>query len=367
MPNDSVATVSEQFAAWYADVSFGEDPNRLEQRWKGVCTLVEQADESHVDTLIAIALGGAVSTESLGKIRGYFTDEEGHSDKDCSDRELQILGGSALACALDRDDEIAAYAALAITTANMAGVRVFDLPIDLRAMAHYALTRISEVNRGRLDAGSTLPTLPRISFAEAKAKLEEQPNVTGMSAALEVYATAVNQAFDRLSKEMLAIDKRNNRLLAVQDEELNILWWIVSGYSNDLGKSFRDVPSSAQPLIFAKELADITSSLPGPPSVKGILCRAGLSTSVAITIPKAVNACSSDWLNGVLSRQSDSSALLEPIHLAIYRRLESNDDNSWIEGWAAACNVDPQRVFSIADIGWLFYCECLIPRGNGRD
>jgi len=364
MPNDSAVRMREQFAAWYSDVSLGEDSERVERRWEGVYTLAAQADMSYVDCLIALAFGRAVSAESLDKILGHFADDS--LDQGRIERELQILSGSALALALDRNDEIAAYAAVAITTASMTGVRIYDLPMNLPAMADHARVRISEMNRARTDANSISPNLPLISLAEAKAKLEEQPNPTGMAAALELCATAVSQAFNTLSKELLAISQKNHRFWAIQDEELNLLWWIIGGYSSDLDKFFDDVPSNAQPLTFGKELADLTSFLPGPPSIKAMLCRARLSTRVTITIPEAVNACSNDWLNALRNRHVQTSPLIEPIHSAIHLKLQGNDNDSWVPDWAAACNLDEDGAFSTADIGWLFYCECLIQQVNGR-
>jgi hypothetical protein len=365
MPNDSAIPMRERFAEWYRDVSLGQDVERVDRRWEGVCTLAAKADKSYVDSLIAHAFGGLVSAEFLGEMLGHFADANDGSVQDRSERELQILSGSALALALDGKGEIAAYAALAITTANMTGVRIYDLPMNLPAMADYALVRISEMNRVRPNASSISQTLPPLNFAEAKAKLEEQPNTNGMAAAFELFATAVTQAFDVLSNELHATSQKNQGFFAAQDEELNLLWWIIGGYSSDLDKFFEDVPLNAQPLTFGKELAGLTTFLPGPPSIKAMLCRARLSTRVAITIPEAVNACSNDWLKALRNQHVQTSPLIEPIHTAIHRKVQGNDNDSWIPGWAAACNLDEDRTFSTADIGWLFYCECLIQQVKG--
>lgn len=364
MPSNGVRPVHD-FETWYDEVMVGGDLDRLERRWKNVRTLAAEADPSHVDTLLTVALGHEVPVERLGAIKTYFKDDEEDNNREPNDRELQILSGSVLAYVLDRDDEIAAYAALTISTASMVGARPYDLPMNLTQLAEYALVRISELNRARPDLRS-ISTISPISFTETKAKLDEQPDVGGMAAALEVYATEVNRGFEALRNEVSAINTKNEKFLAVQDEELNLLWWIIGGYCSDLGKSFRDISENARALVLGSELAGMTSFLPGPPSIKAMLCRAGLSPEIAIPIPKAVNACSSEWLNSVINRQSGNSPLFEPIHLAIYRKLESNDDTSWIEGWTTECNLDKELAFSITDIGWLFYCECLIQGVNGR-
>ena len=69
-----------------------------------------------------------------------------------------------------------------------------------------------------------------------------------------------------------------------------MLWWLTSQRSSDYNCSFAEIPSDAQPLVLASELASNTEFLPGPPSVKGILSHAGLKDQEDVRIADAVNA-----------------------------------------------------------------------------
>ena len=53
------------------------------------------------------------------------------------------------------------------------------------------------------------------------------------------------------------------RVLAVTAEETNILWWIFGGRSRDTHEAFEEIADEVIPFVAAKELADLTTLLPG--------------------------------------------------------------------------------------------------------
>jgi hypothetical protein len=138
-----------------------------------------------------------------------------------------------------------------------------------------------------------------------------------------------------------------------------MLWWVFGERSEDLNQLFKDVPAKAQPLVFAKELADVTEFRPGPISTKGLLSRAGLKENKKLTIPEAVNACEASWLKSLVQAENVSPLSL-PIHFAIGRKLETNDDASWIVGWATSCGIEEKHAFPALTLGNLFYRERLL-------
>lgn len=351
-----------EFPTWYREVDLGENRDRLQGRWKGVSTVVGQATRADVEALLAIVFRARrpSSIEGLAHIRQQFKNADESFEMSGNNKELEILSGATLAVLLERTDETAAFTALAVTAASLNGARITDLPMNLPSLAEAATAKLSEQRRQRpkLDR-QRLKAVPKVDFAEAKAKFQAQPNATGMDAALDIAADSVNLALDTMGKLLSTSLRENDTFIAIQDEELELLWWIIGEHSDDLNQRFDEVSPNVRPLVFAKELADATEFLPGPLSIRSLLSRVGLRAETMLTIPDAVNACDDAWLARLLSRDN-VSALVYPIHFAIERKLETGDDTSWLAGWAKACGIEEQRSFSELDLGCLFYGERLL-------
>ena len=140
-----------------------------------------------------------------------------------------------------------------------------------------------------------------------------------------------------------------------------MLWWLVGQRSFDYYCAFEDVPGEAQPLVFASELADETNFLPGPPSIAGILSRAGLKEGKMVSITRAINTAKPEWLKDALGEQ-EVSPVATPVHEAIKRQLETGAGDAWIAGWAASTGVDRDYKLSALTLGNLFYRERLLRR-----
>ena len=150
-----------------------------------------------------------------------------------------------------------------------------------------------------------------------------------------------------------------NQFVSIQDEELQMLWWLMGQRSWDYNCPFSAVPVPAQPLAFAKELADSTEFLPGPPSVKALLSRAGLEERKSVMIPAAINAVAPERLAQVVGEE-DPSPVSSPIHFAIKRQLETGAGDTWVPGWAATTDVSADHAVSPLLLGVLFYRERLL-------
>lgn len=360
MPSDGTTTIHPEFSRWYRDVAIDENRERLKLRWAGVSTLVRTIEVNDVENALRIVFRAksTATTDGVARIRQVFKDADDLFDMHGNDRELEVLCGASLAVLIERNDDLAALGALAVTTSALDGLRAAELPMNLPALAEGAIARIAENNRMRPNLQHGFNDLPKVTFATAKEKLQ-QFNATGLSEAFDTAAAAIDVGFDHIGKRLAAAIGSASRYIAIQDEELEMLWWAFGERSEDLNQLFKNVPPNAQPLIFAKELADATQFRPGPISTKGLLSRAGLKENEKLTIPDAVNACECSWLKSLV-QADDVSPLSLPIHFAICRRLETNDDASWIAGWSNTCEIDAKNAFSALTLGNLFYRERLL-------
>jgi hypothetical protein len=338
----NAATMHPDFPRWYREVSVEENRERIAHRWTGVSSLVEDMNLNDVEALLRLVYRAKLrpSADSMARIRKFFKDADDLFDMQGNDREVEVLAGAALAVLLESNASIVAETALAITTTILEGARVAQLPMDLGALAETCIARIAESQRTR-------PIRTKLTLKKSKDALA-QFDAAGVSSALDRAAEAINSAF-----------ASSDKFIAIQDEELDMLWWVLNERSDDLGKAFKDLPAKAQPLILAKELAQATAFCPGPRSVKGLLSRCGLKDSKKITIADAVNECDLDWLKA-LPMPAPLSPLAHPIHAAVARRIETGDKTTWVASWAATAGLDEKQSLNALALGNLFYREQLL-------
>lgn len=360
---DTVTPMHQDFARWYSFVSMGDDTARRHARWQGVLNVVADSTRPTVEVLFRLAYGGraAPTAQAVQPIRQAFKNADETFEMTGNDYELQVLAGIALAVLMqDLDEDEGAAAALTATTAALGGARKPDLPMNLAALGEAAIDLRSEEIRTRPSLETYISVEPaKFDFEKAAAKAREVQNFEGVALALGLAADSVRVAMrgsaQRQAKAVQAIDS----FLRVQDEELQMLWWLTGQRSEDYDCALDAVPADAQPFVFASELADSTEFLPGPPSVKAILSRAGLKERKKVAVTAAVNAPRTDWLQKLIENL-DPSPVSTPLHAAIKRQLETGPGDAWVAGWAASTGIAPTFALPALTLGELFYRERLL-------
>ena len=366
MSDAEVPPMHKDFARWYSAVSLDDDPGRRQARWAGVSTVVRDADENTVEGLLRLVHPSRhlPTASTLEAIRQAFKDTDDVFDMSGNDRELQILAAAGLAVLMDTHRDLGSVAALAATTTGLAGARQPDLPLNLAALGEYAIVRWAEGTRTRPSLTAHFSSEPpRVSFEKAASKAKTQQNWEAVAEAFALCANATNLALKRLANTHLNAVSAAESFLRVQDEELQMLWWLTGQRSSDCDCAFGAIPIAARPLVLAKELADRTRFLPGPPSVQGILSRAGLTERKNVLLTDAVNTAESNWLHHAMG-ELNPSPISTPLHEAIKRQLETGAGDAWIAGWAASTGLDAAYSLSSLTLANLFYRERLLLRSE---
>lgn len=361
MANIEIKAMHPDFPRWHNAISIADDPARLQARWTGICALADDVTNNDIETLIRLAFKSrkAATAADIQKIRQAFKTADANFEMQGNDREMQIMSGALLAELMTRGDTAGAKAAIGITTAAFGGARKPDLPVDIAVLAETAIDHIAEANRLRPNLNQHTSTdAPKFDFEKAAAKVREQPNFDGVVLAFGLAAESAKRGFTLMSQKQANAVRAIGKFIQVQDEELQMLWWLISQRSNDLDCTFDVVTVDAQALVFAKELADHTEILPGPASIKGLLSRAGLKERKKLNVPAAVNAADSKWLKS-FSLDDELSPVTTPIHYAIKRKLETGEDEAWVAGWAAAVEISADALLSPLGLAILFYRERL--------
>ena len=358
---DDAQAMHRDFPRWYAAVSLGSDAARQGVRWTALQALTQQADSALIEALVRLAFGTrqAPSSEALARIHAAYRAADDTFEASRAAREMQVLAAASLAVLSEGRGGNAATAALSVATASMAGGRSAELPMDLPALAEAAIERLADANRTRPNlAGLVSAEPPKVDFEGASAKAKEG-SWDAVALAFTAAATSTRTALRGLAARQASAVSAIDRFLQVQDEELQMLWWVFGGRSIDLNCAFGTVPADAQPLVFASELADCTASLPGPRSIAPLLARAGLKERKRLTIASALGAAGSPWLTTMMGN-GDPSPVTRPLHFAIQRCLEAGGGDTWLPNWAAVAGVDAARPYPAPALSLLFYRERLL-------
>jgi len=359
---ENIPPMRDEFPRWYRPVNVSVNRELLEARWKGIVSSVEAADTTSIETMLAIALRTKQRPEpaKVAKLREPFKRADDLFDMDGNDRELEILSAATLITLFEKNSDKSASAALNTTTASCLGVRIAEFPLDLAGVAEAAICRISEARRKRPDLSkSIIERIVPIGLDQASTNsLQQSWGQEAVVAALTSLAKQAQSANTALVRSINSVVRAMDTFTSIQDEELQMLWWLFGGRSKTLDRLFTSIPDEAQPIVLAAEVADMTNFLPGPASVKPILSRAGLKEQKKFSIPAAVNACNADLL-GTLITGIEPSPVTQPAHFAIKRKLETRDDTAWVANWSAVTGIDPGYTLPSIELGNLFYRERL--------
>jgi len=268
-----------------------------------------------------------------------------------NDNEIRVLAGSVLAAAMNpQSEDLSAGVARAVLTASAGGQRKPSVRIDLVGMAELTISDEALRARQRPALGDfDWPDLATEGWLKAIETMKAQPQPAHIVAAVTEMTDVATGHFNRVRDQLVPMIRELRQLSKVQDEEIQVLWWLMGGWSRDSQEPFEAIPASARPLVVGKESADLVVIAVEPPALRAILSRAGISSEQTVTIPDAVNTCG----DGRLERLKPPFApctTLTPIHAAVSRALETGVGPAWIDGWSAACGLPADTKINALDL-----------------
>nr|WP_255488348.1 GTPase-associated system all-helical protein GASH [Rhodanobacter sp. MP1X3] len=303
----------------------------------------------------------SASTSELATLKSTLAGEAGP----VGEEELNLLAAATLAVILSKADSSAALAATLIRTTHLGGLRVVTQPMDLIGMATNTMRSISDTSRRRqvLKTASSAT----INFAPVEAleavKTFDQEHIEKAFVGLVQSTKLVLQT---LAKQQLQYEQAVSSYVRIQDEELDMLWWLHGSSSFSMSIPFSEIPALSRPLVLAKELADMTATLPGPLGIQALLSRAGVAADVPVNVQESVQNLAIEWLRTALpeANSPNVSPVTTPIHEAMKRRAEVHGDDSWMGVWASVCDVKSDERLCALSFAELAYYERLLIHGG---
>jgi hypothetical protein len=348
----------QDFLRLFAEISV--DGAERDKRWTGVKSFAAKYSIPKVEVLLRLAFGtkppaGGHQQQDLEAALTAFHNAFSEADPsiEFGDRQDQVL---AAACLLEFF-EWNSLAAMAVTTTACGGARQAALPIDLVTSAENALSNLAASRRKRSDLNEVEIEISDFAFAPdfAEAQVNQPATFKGV---FDQFTTAVDEALAELTDKFNASIKKLVSANRKADEELDMLSWVFGGRALLPAIAFGDVPAAQKSLVFARDLASLTTIYPGPNSVPALLARAGVETTGRMTIVEAVNAVPDHWTAAALKGRKVSPAS-SPIHFALARRQETGAGEGWQVGWAAVTGIDITATLPPIELAELFYREIL--------
>jgi hypothetical protein len=361
MADSEQEAIAPEFAQWYGLVEIGRDEERRKLRWSGILALRADQDPPLIEGLVRLAFGSrhAPSAEIKDRIVEAFRDADATYAADV--RELQVLAASALWRGMQDDDNDGAVAAMSILSASFCDQRSAELPMDLVGLARVRSGEMAENMRKRpsLDKATKAYSL-ETPLEKPLEKLLSDFNAPSVKTAFD----AVKTGYGSLSRIYAEGMKQLVSYVKVQDEELQMLWWLISGWSRLADAALDGVAADAQPLLFAAELAGMTEMVPGPQGIEGLLTKAGMKGRRKITVGSMIKACNAPWLASLVPKD-EVSPLTLPLHHALRRNEEAGRKDKWVSGWAATADVAEEATFAPLALAQQFYRERLLLMTSG--
>lgn len=345
------------FADWYRPATFGQNRETFDLRWQGVEATINGLNLQIAMELVRLAFGRpSVSTKDVDTFRQHFKAVDPTFLTTENDLEVQALAGSVLALLCIDKKYGRSEVPLSILTASACKTRAPKLEFDLMGMAIERL-RLDGIHARNRPAMSELKEFSfKKDFTETIAALAASPDFPTAAEALKQIGVNIEHLLSDVQNNINNESALQRKILTIQDEELQMLWWMVGGWSQMWDTAFGNLDSQARPILLAKEAADMTEIFSESPGLKAIFCRVGIDESTKLTIPDAVNACGVEHLTTLAPKSTPCSTIF-PMHSAIFRALETGADRTWIAAWSKTSGIDEETPVVPLELALQFHRE----------
>lgn len=350
----------KDFAGWYSSLSLGEDAVALAKRWSAVEHVTSETDQAGMAFLVQVAFGLKTTAAEFAALREKFTVPDLPPP---GDRELALLAAAVVFHDMDGRYLDADLVASLVVTTSCFGLRRYEQSVDLLGTSRNTLRSLSETSRRRPELESVKglrTTLEPADIATATKHAEAGQH----GEAIKALAAATSKLVGAIVKRQNKFEADVKTFVTVQDEELDILWWLHGGRSMDLEVPFADVPETARPFVIARELARLTKVLPGPTAVPSLLTRTGVPSGPSRSIASAVQDMDFAWINATLDELPDGkvSKHWTPILFAFQRRVETEGSTGWESPWASLTAMSIEAELSPIQLAEALYRELTVAR-----
>ena len=327
--SEEMKEVHPLFADWMRPSMLGVDRDMLSLRWGTICKIISKGlDLDKASELISYVYGKEYSEENLCWFQEFFkSDDIAFSMlEEKNSVELICLASTVLCLLLEEKNEHAADIGNRILTTSFEAARENKGGIPLESKSKEAVQKFAIDGRAR-------PTISSLTVLDTKKATDEaiealnENNWAVFADGLKAVVSATNKNFNHIVKSANNSFNSLDKYIKTQDEELDVLWWMLNGYSKRLNCKMDSIEGSCRASIIGIEIADLIVLDTELPCLEALLQKAGMQDDDADTISSRVIALQ-DKVTSLLSKSDYINPFLTPCHAAL-----SYLNKYSIDGW----------------------------------
>lgn len=355
-------TQHKMFGTWLKVTELKLDHDALSSRWISVCRILENIDYKKATFLVDYSFDLPFLSAQLEWLQEEFHSDDTMFIMQASDnpQELKNLVSVLLILLLEGIDPeneefspVIANYTLALSCADLRETGINNQAIidSAKALIHKYSVNARE----------------RQNFTASEGKVWEQAKITDAIDSVDVSDnTTIQEALKIISntaKNTIIAVKRNNinlssdikKIVKIQDEELNILWWLINSNSSICTCPFDELENTKKTLVLGLELAKLTTLAVEIPSAKVIFNKAKIDIDGTFTFSEFIDGIGQ--LDEILATIEEDIKVHTPI---LYALKNKTLDDCWFEECNPKIGVNNDK--KISNIEWALqtYREILV-------
>lgn len=256
-------TLEENMSVWYRKINREPAEGCFEKRWQSIQKFKKNCRPKDLLNLAKFFFERSVSKEFENNFAKYFCDADSNFSLTYH-KELKFWAGAVLldlATNKQYYDSLAEFLTL-VFEYRQNGVCVSDEILNAIKYKYQKDACAIRENDDNISSIIKLTSIPAASTHMKQNKFDEvAPDKT--ASALDEIQKVIQDIYQKIN----VFETRQSVLY----EDSQLLWWTMSGCSNDLETPYKKIDKVSGCLVIGKEAAHIVTNLPGPISILNIL------------------------------------------------------------------------------------------------
>lgn len=347
--------MKENIAKWYRSAGIAPIGDFVEKRNEGINYYVDEViDRKTILELIRLFFGYDCEEEVLEKfVDAFYQYDDTFADDQIN--EIRVLAGIVLyKLVIENGCEDSIAIEICMHGYVFLGIEPVVKEICDTILNDY-IEKTSEIREDLSFEPKKVVGLSK----EVKFSVEEDET--------ENFDVGVTKNLDSLVKKVKELVTNINTLYKecsqrdkVLYEESQILWWLISEYSDDEGKQYCELDMCQAAILAGKDLASKILLLPGPYAAKSVLNKvlATFHEKDTIDLQEYINACN----DIVIKQLLEGHEITTPILFALQAKLKCGE-----AGWKKSFENNFSNIgkkYSALEIAYQMYLECLLLKCN---
>ncbi|MCR1795580.1 GTPase-associated system all-helical protein GASH [Leptospira sp. id769339] len=349
--------IEYSLADQYKKGGLNPGPDIINLRKEPFEKLYLELNQDKIITLVRVCYGLKRSGD-LEWIRDAFANTDPSFTLVDNENEVAVLAAALLNISIKEKP----FSCLALLCGSVAGGR----KLKVRSFSFQEVNDelLNHSARDREKKNVDLKQLKIASKSKHTAAIEAIPSSNDWSKLADVIKQVSNESLgvsNSLGGILASLLQVNDHL----QEEVDILWWHIGNWSRNLNEPFSDINLKLIPILAGIDLADLSRTISGPVAAPAILHKTlslnkNTKTSAQITISEMANEYPLEKYECL--KFTDNLKVFSdlcPVLYSIFKFNEIGDASAWEKSYKKDTEFDPQKKFSLLELGIQSYRERL--------